>query len=59
MGPDVEQAENLTGRLINRILNICRESGATLEESLAAVRAAEAILPVCGIRRKTDLVVRT
>lgn len=43
--------------LIDRILSTCRESGATLEQSIAAVRAVEAILPVSAVRSEKDFTV--
>lgn len=38
--------------LIERILGVLRESGATEEESIAAVRSAEAIVPILRLESK-------
>ena len=45
--------------LLDGILALCQDSGATLEEAIAAVRAAEAILPTTKIRSKNELVIET
>ncbi len=41
--------------LIERILQMLKESGATLEQSKAALQAAEAILPVADFSSRTNL----
>jgi hypothetical protein len=38
--------------LIERILEVLRESGATEEQSLAALQSVEAILPVCDFESR-------
>ena len=55
----VEHEPAIVFCLIDRVLNICRESGATLEESLAALRAAEEIIPLVGLQSKNNVTIRT
>ena len=50
-----EKGEGLTVILVQSILQNFRESGASLEEAIAAVQATEAILPVSGIRSKRSV----
>jgi len=43
--------------LVDRIMEIIKESGATFEQSLAALQSVQAILPVSGLRLGTDIVI--
>jgi hypothetical protein len=45
--------------LIDSILSTCRESGATMEESIAALKAAVEIVPVLELQSKDRVTVRT
>jgi len=44
--------------LIDRILGTVRESGATEEESIAALRAVEAIIPIVKLQSQKRMTVR-
>jgi hypothetical protein len=41
--------------LVERILAMLRESGATEGQSLAALRSVEAIVPILGFQSKTNI----
>jgi hypothetical protein len=45
--------------LIDRILETCRESGATLEESVAALKASQEIVPLIGLQSKNNITIQT
>ena len=46
---------DLTLVLVDQILAMCKESGASVEQCLSAVRACEALLPVSGIASQRDI----
>lgn len=48
-----ENPEAFVFGLIERILATLRESGATEEQSIAALLSVEAIVPLCGFQSKT------
>jgi cellobiose-specific phosphotransferase system component IIA len=54
---DIE--ESLAFKLMKLILRLIRESGATREEAVAALRAAEALVPEQGLARKATSVIQT
>jgi hypothetical protein len=41
--------------LVERILEVVRESGATLEQSTAAVQSVQAVLPVAGLQSRKEI----
>jgi hypothetical protein len=45
--------------LIDRLLGTLRDSGATEEESIAALRAVEAIVPAAGLQSAKRITIRT
>jgi hypothetical protein len=44
--------------LIDRILEVLHESGATEEQSLAALQSVEAIVPVADFESRTNTTIR-
>jgi hypothetical protein len=50
----VVESEDLVICLIRKIVDLCRDSGGTLEESVAAAQAAIAILPFASIRSRNE-----
>jgi len=55
----VQREPSIALVLIEKVLATCRESGATLEESLAALRSAIELLPLVGLQSKTNVTIRT
>jgi hypothetical protein len=45
--------------LVDRILGMLRESGATLEQSIAALQSVQAILPIAEFQSKTSITIRS
>jgi len=58
-GRMVQREPSIALVLIEKVLATCRESGATLEESLAALRSAIELLPLVGLQSKTNVTIRT
>jgi hypothetical protein len=59
MPPPLTQQEPLiVFALLEQILALVRQSGATEEESIAAIRSAEAILPTLKLESKLRQTVR-
>jgi hypothetical protein len=50
-----ENPEAFVFGLVERILAMLRESGATEEQSIAALRSVEVIVPLCGFQSKTHI----
>lgn len=51
--------EKLAFVLMDRILLILQESGASVDEALIALRAAETLLPELNLKRKPTTVIQT
>jgi hypothetical protein len=57
-GQDMSSSEVIVFGLIDSILGILKQSGATLEQSMAAVQSVQAMLPVVGLQSRKEITFR-
>lgn len=56
--PSRSSSEEMVFCLVDRILGILKDSGATLEQSTAALQSVQAILPVSDFQSKKNFTIR-